>query len=105
MLPGQAPPASEGDKEGLVWAIGRWFIKFVDEASAQNSGLMWLPATNTFARADDKQRPIDIYMNREEIMSLCSFIGPQGVRCIDSMLIRVVTDKVRFSQKRTNVDV
>ena len=86
--------SSSDDREGLVWAIGRWFVKFVDEAAAQNSGLMWLPANNTFARADSKQRPIDIYINREEMAALCSFIGPQGVRCIDSLLIQIVAEKV-----------
>lgn len=86
--------SSEVEKEGLIWAIGRWFVKFVDEASAQNSGLMWIPATNTFARSDGKQRAIDIYINREEISSLCAVIGPQGVRCIDAMLIQIVADKV-----------
>jgi hypothetical protein len=94
VLSGHVPVPVEGEKERIIWAIGRWFINFVDEASAQNSGLMWLPATSAFARSDSKQRPIDIYINREEIMSLCTFIGPQGVRCIDSMLIQVVADKV-----------
>lgn len=94
MLLGNAH-SSQDEKEGLIWAIGRWFIKFVDEASAQNSGLMWLSSTNTFARSDGKQRSIDIYINREEMSSLCAFIGPQGVRCIDAMLIQVVADKVR----------
>jgi len=88
------PPAPPEDKEALIWSIGRWFMKFVDEASAQNSGLMWVPSTNSFARADSKQRPIDIYINREEMASLCAFIGPQGVRCIESLLIQVVVDKV-----------
>jgi hypothetical protein len=82
------------DKEPIIWAISRWFMKFVDEASAQNSGLMWVPSTNSFGRADSKQRPIDIYINREEMSALCSFIGPQGVRCIESSLIQVVAEKV-----------
>lgn len=95
VLSSHALLSSTGDsQEGLVWVLGRWFIQFVEEASAQNSGLMWVPATRTFARADSKQRPVDIFLNREELKCLCSLIGPQGVRCIDSLLVKVVADKV-----------
>ena len=96
VLSGRIPSAKEDKEEGAIWAIGRWFTKFVDEAAAQNSGLMWIPSTNGFARSDSKQRPIEAYINKEEIACLCSFIGPQGVRCIDSMLLQVVAEKVQL---------
>jgi NCK-associated protein 1 len=91
----QAPPQdSDGEERGVIWKIAQWFCLLVNQASAPESGLMWIPSTSSFARAKTSLRPIDVYINREEMAALCAFVGVQGVRCIDSMLLSIIADKV-----------
>lgn len=90
----QAPPDAEGGDRGVIWKIAQWFCQLVNQAAAAESGLMWIPSTSSFARAKSSLRPIDVYINREEMAALCAFIGVQGVRCIDSMLLSIVAEKV-----------
>lgn len=94
------PPGSRIHKEsenGLIWKIAQWFHSLVLQASASESGLMWIPSTNSFARAKSTLRPIDVYINREEMASLCGFVGIQGVRVIDNVLISLIMDKVSYT--------
>jgi hypothetical protein len=84
-----------GNGNGLIWKIAQWFQSLVLQASASESGLMWIPSTNSFARAKSSLRPIDVYINREEMASLCGFVGIQGVRVIDHVLISLIMDKVK----------
>ena len=85
------------DDRGVIWKIANWFCLLAHQAAASESGLMWIPSTNSFARAKTTLRPIDVYINREEMAALCAFIGVQGVRCIDSMLLSIIAEKVSVS--------
>jgi hypothetical protein len=78
----------------LIWKIAQWFQSLVLQAAASESGLMWIPSTHSFARAKSTLRAIDVYINREEMAALCGFVGIQGIRVIDNVLISLVMDKV-----------
>lgn len=93
--PGTRFIAPKGSESGLIWKIAQWFTMLAVQASASESGLMWIPSTNSFARAKSSLRPIDVYINREEMASLCGFVGVQGVRCIDNALLSLIMEKVQ----------
>jgi len=95
----QAPPKeSPTGERPVVWQIATWFCMLVQQASASESGLMWIPSTKSFARAKTSLRPIDVYINRDEMAALCMFIGVQGVRCIDSMLLSIIAERVHTTR-------
>ena len=93
--PGACNDDSRGnDDRGIIWKIASWFHSLAHQAAASESGLMWIPSANSFARAKTTLHAIDVYINREEMAALCAFIGAQGVRCIDSVLLSIIADKV-----------
>lgn len=98
--PGAHPTSTkDSDNGGLIWKIAQWFHSLALQAASSESGLMWIPSTNSFARAKSSLRPIDVYINREEMASLCAFVGVQGVRVIDNVLVSLIMDKVILFQK------
>jgi hypothetical protein len=59
----------------------------------------WIPSLNYFMNLKgglNSASDIEIYLNISELKSLCALIGPQGVRIIDSVLLKIVVVKVRI---------
>jgi hypothetical protein len=95
--PGASLAVSAKPSPQLIGKIGEWFVRLVAQASSTESGHMWVPYTNEFAYHKSASSVVEMYIKRDEMKALCTYIGPQGVRAINAMLLAIVSEKVGLS--------
>ena len=86
-------PQEEGSGTPLINRIASWFVRMIDLAATTDSGLVWVVSQKMFARTKNAF-PIDMFLNHNDVTALCTLIGSQGVRVINSELLKVVVQKV-----------
>ncbi len=82
----------------IIGRITEWFVKLVNFI-ATSEGLLWVPYTNEFTyagKSGNNNSTAYAMIKKSEMMSLCSYIGPQGVRAINSSLLSLVCEKVKL---------
>jgi hypothetical protein len=120
--PGSAVPIGIAEHTGsLVWRLATWFMNVCKHIATPGSGVVWsvnrkmfvfLPSAlhghgsgNSHHSVHHKQQEKEIsispnalanFLSMEDLKQLCSIVGPQGVRVIDSLLIENVTTKVTY---------
>jgi hypothetical protein len=106
----------------LIYQVGKWFLNVISAIHSRSSGsanpnnLIWVPYRNIFmnfnknknnlsssnAAKFDQINPasnnfcIELYLNHEELVYLFNFIGINGYKVIENMLMKQITDQVRY---------
>lgn len=86
------PPSS--NSKLLIWKLGDWFMKVINQICQQDSGLLWIPFNNEFSRLKSSSLALEMYLNRQDLKNLCTLIGPQGVAALESIFLSFLLDKV-----------
>ena len=97
------PSVEPGD--GDMWAIAHWFRAIIRDMAKPNSGLVWSPSTGEFTRpksvfsGETAAFPIELYLNHGDLRALCTLVGINGVRCIDTVIIAEIEFNLRVLKR------
>jgi hypothetical protein len=112
--PGSAIPIGIAEHTGsLVWRLATWFSSVAQHIATPGSGIVWsanrrmfvfLPSAMSSSGGDKSHHhapngisisanALTNFLSPEDLRQLCSIVGPQGIRVIDSLLLENVSNK------------
>lgn len=99
-----------GKQQSLIFKISSWITELIRNFCLPGSGVIWSPTLRTFINAHNRNllkgsdhkhatTAVELFLDLEELKSIASLVGAQGVRAIESHLLVVVETQLKELSK------